>query len=69
VTVETVAQKVRFIVDKNGKRTHAVLPIDEYEELFEDMHDAAVVKKRRKEGSISISEMKKRLYGTEEVPS
>ena len=56
-------------MDKNGKRTHAVLPIKDYEELFEDMRDAAVVKKRRKEGSVNISEMKKRLYETEEVPS
>ena len=69
MTVETLSKKTKFLVDQDGKRTHAVLPIKDYEELLEDMRDAAVVIERRKEGSISISEMKKRLYGTEEVPS
>ena len=69
MTTEEITRKVKFLVDGKGKRTHAVLPIAEYEELLEDIHDAAVVNQRRTEGSISISEMKKRLYGTEEVPS
>ena len=68
MTTEKIIRKVKYLVDKNGKRTHAVLPIKDYEELLEDMNDAAVVIERRKDGSISISDMKKRLYGTEEIP-
>ena len=58
---KNLRKNTKFLVDKDGKRTHAVLPIKDYEELLEDMHDVAIVKKRRKENSISIAEMKKRL--------
>ena len=68
MNTEIIEKKVKFLVDRDGRKTHAVLPIEQYEELLEDMHDAEVVKERRKEGSVSISKMKKRLYGTEEVP-
>jgi hypothetical protein len=68
MTVETLNKKVKFLVDDKGRKTHALVPIREYEELFEDIVDAAVVVERRKEGSISIAEMKKRLYGSEKVP-
>ena len=68
MTVETVAQKVRFIVDKNGMRTHAVLTLKEYEQLLEDLEDLAVVASRKDEGYISMDEMKQRLYGKTEVP-
>jgi len=61
MTVEAIAQKVRFIVNKNGKRTHAVLPLEDYEELISDLEGIAVTISRRNEGSISIEEMKRRL--------
>jgi hypothetical protein len=51
----------QYIVDEKGERTAVVLPIDQYEELLEDLHDLAVVAERRKEKSISLAEMKRRL--------
>lgn len=39
----------RFIVDEKGTRVSVVLPVDEYEELLEDLHDLAVVAERRHE--------------------
>ena len=39
----------RFIVDEKGNRVSVVLPVDEYEELLEDLHDLAVVAERRRE--------------------
>jgi len=65
---ENIAESVVFLKDGRGRRTHAVIPIKEFEELLEDIEDAAIVIERRREGSISISEMKKRLYGSEQVP-
>jgi PHD/YefM family antitoxin component YafN of YafNO toxin-antitoxin module len=51
----------KFIVDKNGKKTAVVLPVEEYEELLEDIHDLAIVAERRDEYTVSFKELKKRL--------
>ena len=51
----------RFVVDAAGRKTAVVLPIKQYEQLMEDMHDLAVVAERRGEKTISIDAMKKRL--------
>jgi hypothetical protein len=51
----------RFIVDENGKRVSVVLPVSDYEELLEDLHDLAVVAERRHEPSVSHVALKKRL--------
>ena len=51
----------QYIVDKTGKKTAVVLPIDEYEELIEDIHDLAIIAERRDESTISIKELKRRL--------
>ena len=51
----------RFIVDEKGKRVSVVLPVDEYEELLEDLHDLAVVAERRAEPVVPHSTLKKRL--------
>ncbi len=39
----------------------AVLPINEYEELLEDLHDLAVIAERREEPTIPFDELKKKL--------
>jgi hypothetical protein len=51
----------RFIVDEKGKRVSVVLPLGEYEELLEDLHDLAVVAERRHEPAGSHVALKKRL--------
>lgn len=53
--------KGRFIVNEKGQKTAAILPIEEYEELLEDMHDLAVVAERRNEPTITFDELKERL--------
>ncbi|SFM81065.1 prevent-host-death family protein [Thermodesulforhabdus norvegica] len=54
-------RKERYIVDEKGKRTAVVLPLKEYEELLEDLHDLAIVAERRDEPSVSFDELKKKL--------
>jgi len=51
----------QFIVDASGKKTAIVLPLEEYEELLEDLHDVAVIAERKDEPTISFDELKKRL--------
>jgi len=51
----------RFIVDAKGNRVSVVLPVGEYQELLEDLHDLAVVAERRHEPAVSHAALKKRL--------
>ena len=44
------------------------MPIKAYTELLEDLHDLAVIASRKDEGSISLDELKKRLYGSAQIP-
>ena len=51
----------QFIIDPKGKKTAVVLPVKEYERLLEDLHDLSVVAERRREPTISLEELKRRL--------
>ncbi len=50
-----------FLVDYRGKKKAVVVPLAEYRRMMEDLHDLAVVAERRKEGNISLDEMRRRL--------
>lgn len=51
----------KYIVDETGQKTEIILPIDEYEELLEDLHDLATIAERKDESMIDLEELKKRL--------
>ncbi len=51
----------RYVVDTEGKKTGVILPLEQYWQLLEDLHDLAVVAERREEGRISMEEMKRLL--------
>lgn len=55
------ASRQQYVVDREGKKIAVVLPIKEYEQLLEDLHDLAVVAERREEEPITLGEMKRRL--------
>ena len=55
------AAKEQFVVDEKGKRKAVILPLEEYEELLEDLHDLAIVAERQQEETISLEEFEKRL--------
>jgi len=61
MNLATMDSKVKFLIDRKGKRTHAVLPIKEYMELLENLHDNTVADSRANEGTISLDELKMRL--------
>lgn len=54
------AAETEYVV-KNGKRTAVILPIEEYEELLQDLDDLAAVARRKKEPTIPLAEVKRRL--------
>mgnify|MGYP001562370793 FL=1 len=51
----------QFIVDDAGIKKAIILPMEDYEELLEDIHDLAVIAERKDEPTISFEDLKKRL--------
>lgn len=58
--MKTVPASADYVV-KNGKRTAVILPIEEYEELLQDLDDLAVIARRKDEPTIPLAEVKRRL--------
>lgn len=54
--METRLLNPQYLVDHSGKKTFVVLPVQEYEELLEDLHDLAVIAERREEPRISLEQ-------------
>ena len=53
--------EAQYIVDEKGERSAVVVPIEEYDELLEDLHDLAVIADRRDEPTITHEELKRPL--------
>ncbi len=53
--------KEKYIVDEKGRKKAVVIPINEYRELLEDLHDLAVVAERRDEPTVSMAEVEEEL--------
>jgi PHD/YefM family antitoxin component YafN of YafNO toxin-antitoxin module len=53
-----IALREQYIVDAKGSKTAVILPLEQYEQLMEDLHDLAVVAERREEEPISLEEMR-----------
>ena len=51
----------KFVVDESGNKTAVILPVEDYEELLEDIHDLTVIAERKDEPTISFEDLKKRL--------
>lgn len=51
----------QFIVDESGIKKAIILPLEDYEELLEDVHDLAVIAERKDEPTINLEELKKKL--------
>ncbi|NWG29849.1 MAG: hypothetical protein HXY48_15140 [Ignavibacteriaceae bacterium] len=51
----------KYIVDESGAKKAIILPIEDYEELLEDIHDLTVIAERKDEPTISLEELKNKL--------
>ena len=54
-------EKIRFLVDENGKKKSVVLPMKEYQKLVEDLADLAVIAERKSEPAEPLAAVKDRL--------
>ncbi|AMO57530.1 hypothetical protein GZ77_14825 [Endozoicomonas montiporae] len=57
--------KPQYIIDEQGNRVFVVLPVDQYQELLEDLEDLATVAERRDEDTVSRGEVIKSLKATQ----
>ena len=51
----------QYIIDSEGNKVAVLLPIEEYQQLLEDLYDGQAVRDRRNDLTISFDEMKSRL--------
>lgn len=56
-----IENDVQYVTNEAGQKTAVVVPIEEYEELLEDLHDLAVIAERKDEPVISHKELNKEL--------
>ena len=50
-----------YITDADGHRKAVILPVEEFEELLEDLHDLGVAAERREEPAIPHEQAKAEL--------
>jgi len=48
---------LQFVTNQAGEKTAVILPISEFEELLEDLHDLATIAERHAEPTISHEEL------------
>jgi PHD/YefM family antitoxin component YafN of YafNO toxin-antitoxin module len=56
-----MSRNVQFITDAEGNRTAVILPMDEYEQLMEDLHLARVYEESRDEERVPWDQIKEEL--------
>jgi len=56
-----MSRNVQYVTDANGERTAVILPLDEYEELLEDLHVTHVAEETKNEPRIPWEEVKAQL--------
>jgi hypothetical protein len=58
----------QFLTDAGGKKIAVVLPIEDYDELIEDVSDLAAVAERRDEERFTLEQVKQRLIADGLLP-
>ncbi len=56
-----MSRNVQYVTDANGERTAVILPLDEYQELLEDMHVIRVAEETKDEPRIPWEQVKAEL--------
>jgi len=49
--------KLQYITNEAGERTAIILPIEEFQELLEDVEDLAVLAERREDPTVSHEQL------------
>ena len=56
-----MSKNLQYVTDANGERTAVILPLDEYEELLEDLHVIRVAEETKDEPRIPWEQVKAEL--------
>jgi hypothetical protein len=51
----------QYLLNRSGRKAFVVLPVREYEEMLDDLHDLAVVAERREEPRITLEQFEEGL--------
>jgi PHD/YefM family antitoxin component YafN of YafNO toxin-antitoxin module len=60
--------KTQFVTNLRGRKIAAVIPIKEYEQLMEDLHDRQIIAQRRNDERVPFEEVKKQLIADGILP-
>lgn len=55
--LKKLESQIQYITNLDGEKTAVIVPINEFEELLEDVEDLAVVAERRDEPTVSHDEL------------
>ncbi|HET6891938.1 MAG TPA: hypothetical protein VFH31_12610 [Pyrinomonadaceae bacterium] len=62
-----MSPNVQYVTDEKGERTAVILPIQEYEELLEDLHIIRVAKETKDEPRRPFNEAVKDMRDADEI--
>jgi PHD/YefM family antitoxin component YafN of YafNO toxin-antitoxin module len=55
--VTEMSRNLQYVTDENGRKTAVILPIEDYEELLEDLHLIRVHEENKNDERIPLSEL------------
>lgn len=62
-----MSSNVQYVTDANGERTAVILPLEEYEELLEDLHVIRAAQETKDEPRRPLSEVVEELRNAGEI--
>jgi PHD/YefM family antitoxin component YafN of YafNO toxin-antitoxin module len=62
-----MSRNVQYVTDAKGERTAVILPLDEYEELLEDLHVSRVAEETKDEPTRPLSEVVQEMRSAGEI--
>jgi PHD/YefM family antitoxin component YafN of YafNO toxin-antitoxin module len=62
-----MSKEVQFVTDVEGNKTAVILPIEEYEEMLEDLHLGRIARESRNETRRAFSEVVEELRSSGEI--
>jgi hypothetical protein len=62
-----MSRNVQYVTDANGERTAVILPLEEYQELLEDMHVISAAEETKDDTSRPLSEVVEELRAANEI--
>ncbi|HKB68755.1 MAG TPA: hypothetical protein VKC61_23130 [Pyrinomonadaceae bacterium] len=62
-----MARNVQYVTDANGEQTAVILPLEQYEELLEDLHVSRVAYETKDEPSRPLGEVVDEMRNAGEI--